>query len=137
MLAQHINGDRYVATAYNTSTVTLATRSGRPDVVAWAEIDHLIGDDGLRRHRDVVDGIPKIIVQPVNIDPCWVPCPTPPTLPSNLPQSDFEDAIALIDLIDNDDAREAVREALRASFEGQRKRELWDMLSKDQKARLQ
>ncbi|MGL5059088.1 MAG: hypothetical protein ACRC62_03820 [Microcoleus sp.] len=73
MIAHHINGKRYAVTAYNTSTVTLATKSGRPDVVTWDEIDYLESEDGLQRHRDVANGMPIIVVQPINVDPRWVP----------------------------------------------------------------
>jgi hypothetical protein len=136
-----LNGKTYAALEHNTSTVTLATKSGRPDIVTWADVDHLIGDDGLERHREVVEGFPKIIVQAPK-DPGWQPIEMTPSqtdLFSVAPkgsQDDFEDAIALIDLIDNDDAREAVRGVLNECFEGRARGELRGRLSFDQKARL-
>jgi hypothetical protein len=135
------NNKTYAALSYNTSTVTLATKSGRPDVITWADVDHLIGDDGLERHREVVNGMPKIIVQ-APPDPRWRPMAITPaqadlfSAPPKCPQDDFEDAIALIDAIDCDDAREAVREVLAATFEGEEKRKLWGVLSFAQRGRL-
>ncbi|MGL5059086.1 MAG: hypothetical protein ACRC62_03810 [Microcoleus sp.] len=52
------------------------------------------------------------------------------------PSNDFEDAIALIDLIDNPDAREAVKAALSESFEPGEKKELWAMLTVEQREKL-
>jgi hypothetical protein len=136
-----LNGKAAKALTYNTSTVTLATKSGKPDVITWADVDHLIGDDGLERHREVVNGSPKIIVQAPK-DPGWQPYAITPsqtdmfTAPPKCPQNDFEDAIALIDLIESDDEREAVRGVLAATFEGEDKRRLWGMLSSEQRERL-
>jgi hypothetical protein len=136
-----LNGKAAKALSYNTSSVTLATKSGKPDIITWADVDYLVGDDGLERHREVVEGTPKIIVQAPK-DPRWgsmAIAPTQPNLfapPLKCPQDDFEDAITLIDAIDNDDVREAVRGVLTATFEGEEKRKLWGMLSFDQKARL-
>jgi hypothetical protein len=136
------DGEAYKALEYNTSTVTLATRSGRPNVITWADVDHLIGDDGLERHREVVNGSPKIIVQAPK-DPGWQPYAITPsqtdmfTVQPQRPQNDFEDAIALIDAIDCDDAREAVRGVLNECFEGKARGELRERLSFDQKAKLQ
>jgi hypothetical protein len=135
------NGEVATATAYNTSTVVLATKSGKPDVITWADVDHLIGDDGLERHREVVEGFPKIIVQAPK-DPLWQPIEMTPAqtdLFSVAPkgsQDDFEDAIALIDLIESDDEREAVRGVLAATFEGEEKRKLWGVLSFEQQGKL-
>jgi hypothetical protein len=137
-----LNGKAAKALSYNTSTVTLATKSGRPDVITWADVDHLIGDDGLERHREVVEGFPKIIVQAPK-DPLWQPIEMTPSqtdLFSVAPkgsQDDFEDAIALIDAIDCDDARDAVRGVLNECFEGKARGELRERLSFDQKAKLQ
>jgi hypothetical protein len=135
------NGKTYSALSYNTSTVTLATRSGRPDIITWADV-RLIGDDGLERHREVVEGMPKIIVQAPK-DPRWQPMPIAPSqtdlfaAPPKYPQDDFEDAIALIDTIDGDDAREAVRGVLNECFEGERRGVLRGMLSFEQQTKLQ
>jgi hypothetical protein len=135
------NGKTYAALTYNTSTVVLATRSGRPDIITWADVDHLIGDDGLERHREVVEGIPKIIVQAPK-DPRWQPYGITPAQTDlfaaapRCPQDDFEDAIALIGLIESDDAREAVRGVLNECFEGERRGRLRGMLSFEQQGKL-
>jgi hypothetical protein len=135
------DGGLYKALTYNTSTVTLATRSGRPDIITWADVDYLLGDDDLERHREVVEGMPKIIVQAPK-DLGWQPYEMTPAqtdlfaVPQERPQDDFEGAIALIDLIESDDEREAVRGALTATFGGEEKRKLWGMLSSEQKGRL-
>jgi hypothetical protein len=135
------NGKTYATNDYNTSTVTLATKSGKPDVITWAEVDYLIGDDGLERHREVVEGMPKIIVQaPKN--PGWQPMLIAPSqtdmfsAPTKCPQDDFEDAIALIEMVETKEEREAVREVLGACFEGENKRRLWGRLSFEQRGRL-
>jgi hypothetical protein len=135
MKAHLHNGKTYAALEYNTSTVTLATKSGRPDIITWADVDYLVGDDGLERHREVMYGTPVIIVR-APPDSKWQPYQGEPLPPRESPQNDFEDAIALIDIIGNDDAREAVREALAATFEGKEKRKLWGMLSSEQQGRL-
>lgn len=49
---------------------------------------------------------------------------------------DYTDAIALIDLIDNDDAKDAVLAALTTSFKPKEKRKLWAMLTPAQKQLL-
>jgi hypothetical protein len=136
------DGEGYKALEYNTSTVTLATKSGKPDIITWADVDHLVGDDGLERHREVVEGFPKIIVQAPK-DPRWQPYAITPSqtdlfaAPSKCPQDDFEDAIALIDLIESDDERDAVRAVLNECFEGKARGRLRGMLSFEQKAKLQ
>jgi hypothetical protein len=141
MKAITTTGKAFKATHYNTSTVTLATRSGKPDIITWADVDSLVGDDGLERHREVVEGTPKIIVQAPK-DPRWQPmaiAPTQPDLfapPPKRPQDDFEDAIALIDAIDCDDAREAVRGVLKAYFGGEERVRFWGVLSFEQKNKL-
>jgi hypothetical protein len=135
------NGKTYAALEYNTSTVTLATRSGRPDIITWADVDHLIGDDGLERHREVVEGFPKIIVQAPK-DPRWQPIEMTPSqtdlfsAPPKCSQDDFEDAIALIDIIESDDEREAVRGVLNECFEGKARGELRGRLSFEQQGKL-
>jgi hypothetical protein len=130
-----LNGKAFKATAYNTSTVTLATRSGKPEEVPWHELSHVIGDDGLERRRDTPNGIPTIIVQ-APVDPRWQPYEVE-TLPQReCPQTDFEGAVELIDLIETADEREAVRAALAASFEGEEKMEFWNGLTSEQKGRL-
>jgi hypothetical protein len=135
------NSKTYVALSYNTSSVTLATKSGKPDIITWADVDYLLGDDGLERHREVVEGMPKIIVQAPK-DPRWEPmaiAPIQPDLfaaPPKCPQDDFEDAIAMIDAIDCDDAREAVRGALKACFEGEERVRFWGVLSFEQRGKL-
>jgi hypothetical protein len=135
------NSKTYVALSYNTSSVTLATKSGKPDIITWADVDHLVGDDGLERHREVVEGTPKIIVQAPK-DPRWQPIPIAPTQADlfapqpKRPQDDFEDAIALIDAIDCDDAREAVRGVLKACFEGEERIRFWGVLSFGQQGKL-
>jgi hypothetical protein len=137
-----LNGKAAKALTYNTSTVTLATKSGRPDIITWADVDYLIGDDGLERHREVVEGFPKIIVQ-APLDPRWQPIEMTPSqtdlfaVPPKCPRDDFEAAIALIDLIESDNEREAVREVLAATFEGEEKQKLWGVLSFEQRTKLQ
>jgi hypothetical protein len=135
------DGEAYKALEYNTSTVTLATRSGRPDIITWADVDHLIGDDGLERHREVVEGFPKIIVQAPK-DPRWQSIEMTPaqtdlfSVAQKGSQDDFEDAIALINLIESDDEREAVRGVLNECFEGKARGELRGRLSFEQQGRL-
>jgi hypothetical protein len=136
-----LNGKAAKALTYNTSTVTLATKSGKPDVITWADVDRLVGDDGLERHREVVEGFPKIIVQAPK-DPLWQPIEMTPSqtdlfsVPQKCPQDDFEDAIALIDLIETDDEREAVRGVLNECFEGKARGELRGRLSFEQQGKL-
>jgi hypothetical protein len=135
------NGEVATATAYNTSTVVLATKSGKPDVITWADVDHLIGDDGLERHREVVEGFPKIIVQAPK-DPRWQSIEMTPaqtdlfSVAQKGSQDDFESAIALIDLIESNDEREAVRGVLNECFEGERRGRLRGMLSFEQQGKL-
>jgi hypothetical protein len=138
----HLHSNKtYAALSYNTSSVTLATKSGKPDIITWADVGHLVGDDGLQRHREVVEGFPKIIVQAPK-DPRWQPMAIAPIQTDLLspspkcPQDDFEDAIALIDAIESDDEREAVRGVLKACFEGEERVKFWGMLSSEQKGRL-
>jgi hypothetical protein len=134
------DGESYVALSYSTSSVTCKGKN-RPVEVPWHEVNYLIGDDGLERHREVVEGFPKIIVQAPK-DPGWQPIEMTPSqtdLFSVAPkgsQDDFEDAIALIDLIDNDDAREAVRGVLNECFEGKARGELRGRLSFEQQGKL-
>jgi hypothetical protein len=130
-----LNGKAAKALSYNTSTVTLATRSGKPDIITWADVDYLVGDDGLERHRDTPNGLPTIIVQPPP-DSRWQPYQSEALPPQESPQNDFEDVVALIDAIDNEDARVAVCAALAVCFEGEAKRRFWGVLSFEQKRRL-
>jgi hypothetical protein len=135
------NNKTYAALSYNTSTVTLATRSGKPDIITWADVDYLIGDDGLERHREVVEGFPKIIVQAPK-DPRWQPYEMTPAQTDlfaatpQRPHDDSEDAIALINLIESDDEREAVRGVLNECFEGKARGELRERLSFEQQGKL-
>jgi hypothetical protein len=135
------NNKTYAALSCNTSTVVLATKSGRPDIITWADVNHLIDDDGLERHREVVEGFPKIIVQAPK-DPRWQPYGMTPAQTDlfaaapRCPQDDFEDAIALIDLIESDDEREAVRGVLNECFEGKARGELRGRLSFEQQGKL-
>jgi hypothetical protein len=141
MKAHLHNNKTYAALSYSTSTVALATKSGKPDLITWADVDHLIGDDGLERHREVVEGFPKIIVQAPK-DPRWQPyemTPAQTDLFAVAPkgsQDDFESAIALIDLIESDDEREAVRGVLNECFEGKARGELRKRLSFEQQGKL-
>lgn len=143
MIAHLTSGRSVSATDYSTATVTLATKSGRGEQVTWSEVDHIVSEDGLQRHRDVVDGQPTIIVQSVK-DPCWVAYQPPlvqsdlfaPPAPPKLPLDDTEDAIALIDLVETQGEGEAVLAALKASFEGESRKRLWGQLSPEQRAKL-
>jgi hypothetical protein len=135
MKAITTSGKAFKATHYNTSTVTLATRSGKPDIVSWHDLSHVIGDDGLERHREVVNGMPTIIVQSPP-DPRWQPYLGKPQEPRECPQNDFEGAADLIDLIETAEEREAVRAMLTASFAGDEKAHFWNGLSDGQKDKL-
>jgi hypothetical protein len=129
------NGKTYAALEYNTSTVTLATRSGRPDIITWADVDYLVGDDGLERHREVMHGTPVIVVQ-APPDPQWHPYPGAPLPQRECPQTDFDAATELVDAIDNEEARAAVCAALAQCYEGEAKRKLWGRLTAQQRQRL-
>jgi hypothetical protein len=129
------DGKAYAATSYTTSSVTLATRSGRPDTITWADVDYLVGDDGLERHREVMHGTPVIIVQAPK-DPQWQPYQGEPLPQRECPQTDFDAATELIDLIDNEEARAAVCAALAQCYEGEAKRELWGGLTAQRRRRL-
>jgi hypothetical protein len=135
MKAITLSGKAFKATAYNTSTVTLATRSGKPDEVPWHDLGHLIGDDGLERHREVMHGVPVIIVQSPP-DPRWQTYQGEAQEPRGCAQNDFDDAVALIDTIDNEDARVAVCAALAVCFEGEAKMGFWRGLTTQQKNKL-
>jgi hypothetical protein len=134
------DGESYVALSYSTSSVTCKGKT-RPVEVPWHEVNHLVGDDGLERHREVVEGFPKIIVQAPK-DSRWKPYRMTPAQTDlfaaapRCPQDDFEDAIALIDLIKSDDERESVRGVLNECFEGKARGELRGRLSFDQQGKL-
>jgi hypothetical protein len=130
------DGNSYKALSYTTALVTLEGKT-KPIETTWSDVDYLIGDDGLMRHRDVVEGRPKIIVQPLTPPPSVRYEPPvvqsdlfSPAIPRAAVQNDIEGAKEMLNLVD-DETLAPIYRAIKEAFAG-REMELWESLSSEQ-----
>jgi hypothetical protein len=110
--------------------------------MTWSDIDHLVGDDGLMRQRELVDEMPTIVAQSLTPPPSIKYEPAPVQIDLLTPQSrripprdDVEYAKEMLDLVDDDINLMAVYWAIKEAFRG-KEESLWHQLNEEQRMKL-
>lgn len=138
-----LNGKTVPVLEYGTATVLLKGTT-RPVETTWSDIDYLLDQNGMMRQREIVEGMPTIIVQPltppssVKYNPPPVQtdllAPTPERTP---PQGDVEDAKEILDLTEGEEVIKIVHKAIQTVFKDKKEKEmLWGKLNEDQQGKL-
>jgi len=141
MKAILLNGKTVPVLEYGTATVLLKG-TNKPVETTWADIDYLLDENGMMRQREIVEGMPTIIVQPMNPSASVKYNPPPvqtdlltPLVDRTPPQDDIEDAKEMLDLVDDDINLMAVYWAIKEAFKG-REKSFWGYLNEEQKMKL-